>query len=102
MVDDAAPSWASSARAQPPTSRGGAALCLAQLTDLCVQVLSVEGQLDAGVRYLDLRSAHMENGSERNLHFVHMVYTTALVEVRAQCRQGRQPGTAMGGPGSRG
>ncbi|KAI4554083.1 hypothetical protein MJG53_019382 [Ovis ammon polii x Ovis aries] len=44
------------------------------------QVLSVTEQLDAGVRYLDLRIAHMEEGSERNLHFVHMVYTTALVE----------------------
>ncbi|XP_060264532.1 PI-PLC X domain-containing protein 1 isoform X4 [Ovis aries] len=43
-------------------------------------VLSVTEQLDAGVRYLDLRIAHMEEGSERNLHFVHMVYTTALVE----------------------
>ncbi|XP_027389094.1 PI-PLC X domain-containing protein 1 isoform X1 [Bos indicus x Bos taurus] len=44
------------------------------------QVLSVTEQLDAGVRYLDLRIAHVEDGSERNLHFVHMVYTTALVE----------------------
>ncbi|KAB1253586.1 PI-PLC X domain-containing protein 1 [Camelus dromedarius] len=44
------------------------------------QVLTVTEQLDAGVRYLDLRVAHMEEGSERNLHFVHMVYTTALVE----------------------
>ncbi|XP_060263665.1 PI-PLC X domain-containing protein 1 isoform X5 [Ovis aries] len=44
------------------------------------KVLSVTEQLDAGVRYLDLRIAHMEEGSERNLHFVHMVYTTALVE----------------------
>lgn len=38
-------------------------------------------QLDTGVRYLDLRVAHMPGGSARNLHFVHMVYTTALVEV---------------------
>lgn len=37
-------------------------------------------QLDAGVRYLDLRVAHMLGGPARNLHFVHMVYTTALVE----------------------
>ncbi|XP_070640131.1 PI-PLC X domain-containing protein 1 [Bos indicus] len=44
------------------------------------QVLSVTEQLDGGVRYLDLRIAHVEDGSERNLHFVHMVYTTALVE----------------------
>ena len=102
MVDDAAPSWASSALAQPPMSRGRAALCPTQLTDLCVQVLSVTGQLDAGARYLDLRIAHMEDGSERNLHFVHMVYTTALVEVRARCRRERQPETATGGPGSRG
>ncbi|XP_077921479.1 PI-PLC X domain-containing protein 1 isoform X2 [Halichoerus grypus] len=44
------------------------------------QVLDVTEQLDAGVRYLDLRIAHMLVGSEKNLHFVHMVYTTALVE----------------------
>ncbi|XP_012919883.1 PI-PLC X domain-containing protein 1 isoform X7 [Mustela putorius furo] len=44
------------------------------------QVLGVTEQLDAGVRYLDLRIAHMRDGSEKNLHFVHMVYTTALVE----------------------
>ncbi|XP_078220540.1 PI-PLC X domain-containing protein 1 isoform X2 [Callithrix jacchus] len=44
------------------------------------QVLDVTEQLDAGVRYLDLRIAHMLDGSEKNLHFVHMVYTTALVE----------------------
>lgn len=44
------------------------------------QVLDVTQQLDAGVRYLDLRIAHMLRGSEKNLHFVHMVYTTALVE----------------------
>lgn len=70
------------------------------MTDPCVQVLSVTKQLDAGVRYLDLRIAHMEEGSERNLHFVHMVYTTALVEVGA--RGGRQPGTATCGPGRTG
>ncbi|XP_011812378.1 PREDICTED: PI-PLC X domain-containing protein 1 [Colobus angolensis palliatus] len=46
------------------------------------QALDVTEQLDAGVRYLDLRIAHMLEGSEKNLHFVHMVYTTALVEVR--------------------
>ncbi|XP_006876321.1 PREDICTED: PI-PLC X domain-containing protein 1 [Chrysochloris asiatica] len=44
------------------------------------QALNVTEQLDAGVRYLDLRVAHMAEGSEKNLHFVHMVYTTALVE----------------------
>uniref|UniRef100_A0A8C3YE71 Phosphatidylinositol specific phospholipase C X domain containing 1 n=1 Tax=Catagonus wagneri TaxID=51154 RepID=A0A8C3YE71_9CETA len=44
------------------------------------QVLNVTEQLDAGVRYLDLRIAHVAEGSRRNLHFVHMVYTTALVE----------------------
>lgn len=88
-VDDAALSWASSARAQPSrvaTSRGRATLCPAPVTDPCVQVLSVTEQLDAGVRYLDLRIAHMEEGSESNLHFVHMVYTTALMEVGAHGR----------------
>ncbi|XP_038612952.1 PI-PLC X domain-containing protein 1 [Tachyglossus aculeatus] len=44
------------------------------------QVLNVTEQLDCGIRYLDLRIAHMPDGSEKNLHFVHMVYTTALVE----------------------
>lgn len=44
-------------------------------------MLSVTEQLDAGVRYLDLRVAHMLQGSEKNLHFVHMVYTSVLVEV---------------------
>ncbi|XP_064223908.1 PI-PLC X domain-containing protein 1-like [Aotus nancymaae] len=37
-------------------------------------------QLDAGVRYLDLQIALMLDGSEKNLQFVHMVYTMALVE----------------------
>ncbi|XP_007954960.2 PI-PLC X domain-containing protein 1 [Orycteropus afer afer] len=44
------------------------------------QVLTVTEQLDAGVRHLDLRVAHMAEGSQQNLHFVHMIYTTALVE----------------------
>ncbi|KAM6149235.1 PI-PLC X domain-containing protein 1-like [Rhynchocyon petersi] len=44
------------------------------------QALNVTEQLDAGVRYLDLRVAHMVGGPEKNLHFVHMLYTTALVE----------------------
>ncbi|XP_066103136.1 PI-PLC X domain-containing protein 1-like isoform X5 [Saccopteryx bilineata] len=44
------------------------------------QVLNVTEQLDAGVRYLDLRIAHMLEGSEKNLHFVHMMYTAVLVE----------------------
>uniref|UniRef100_A0A6I8NXH6 Phosphatidylinositol specific phospholipase C X domain containing 1 n=1 Tax=Ornithorhynchus anatinus TaxID=9258 RepID=A0A6I8NXH6_ORNAN len=42
--------------------------------------LNVTEQLDCGIRYLDLRIAHVADGSEKNLHFVHMVYTTALVE----------------------
>ncbi|XP_028359522.2 PI-PLC X domain-containing protein 1-like [Phyllostomus discolor] len=44
------------------------------------QVLTVTEQLDAGVRYLDLRIAHMPHGSEKNLHFVHMMYTAVLVK----------------------
>ncbi|KAK2504322.1 hypothetical protein MC885_014801 [Smutsia gigantea] len=44
------------------------------------QTLNVTKQLDAGVWYLDLCIAHMLEGSERNLHFIHLVYTTALVE----------------------
>ncbi|XP_036602656.1 PI-PLC X domain-containing protein 1 [Trichosurus vulpecula] len=44
------------------------------------QALNINEQLDAGIRYFDLRIAHMIDGSEKNLHFVHLVYTTALVE----------------------
>eukprot|EP00072_Mus_musculus_P054744 XP_006535122.1 PREDICTED: PI-PLC X domain-containing protein 1 isoform X2 [Mus musculus] len=44
------------------------------------QTLDVTQQLDAGVRYLDLRIAHAPEGSTRNLCFVHMMYTKALVE----------------------
>lgn len=44
------------------------------------QDLDVTEQLDAGVRYLDLRIAHIPEGSPQNLHFVHMLYTTVLVE----------------------
>ncbi|XP_054973999.1 PI-PLC X domain-containing protein 1 isoform X2 [Sorex araneus] len=51
------------------------------------QALNITEQLDAGVRYLDLRIAHMLEGSEKNLHFVHMVYTTALVEDVPTLRQ---------------
>ncbi|XP_062060024.1 PI-PLC X domain-containing protein 1 isoform X3 [Lepus europaeus] len=51
------------------------------------QTLDVTEQLDAGVRYLDLRIAHMPGGSERNLHFVHKVYSTALVEEVPTLRQ---------------
>nr|XP_021528511.1 PI-PLC X domain-containing protein 1-like [Aotus nancymaae] len=46
------------------------------------QVLDITEQLDAGVRYLHLQIALMLDGSEKNLQFVHMVYTMALVEVR--------------------
>lgn len=51
------------------------------MTDLCVQVLSITKQLDAGRE--DLRMAHTEEGTEGNLHSGHTVYTTALVEVWA-------------------
>ncbi|XP_074069789.1 PI-PLC X domain-containing protein 1 [Macrotis lagotis] len=44
------------------------------------QELNITEQLDAGIRYFDLRIAHMVDGSEKNLHFVHLIYTTALVE----------------------
>ncbi|XP_032330347.1 PI-PLC X domain-containing protein 1 isoform X2 [Camelus ferus] len=63
-----------------PRGWGPAVLGALGATSFTLQVLTVTEQLDAGVRYLDLRVAHMEEGSERNLHFVHMVYTTALVE----------------------
>ncbi|XP_066209153.1 PI-PLC X domain-containing protein 1-like isoform X4 [Saccopteryx leptura] len=51
------------------------------------QELNVTEQLDAGVRYLDLRIAHMLEGSEKNLHFVHMMYTAVLVEEVLTLRQ---------------
>ncbi|XP_023562654.1 PI-PLC X domain-containing protein 1 [Octodon degus] len=38
------------------------------------QTLDVTAQLDAGVRYLDLRVAHMRGGPARNLHFVLLSY----------------------------
>lgn len=44
------------------------------------QVLNVSKQLDAGIRYLDFRIAHKPDDSSMNLYFVHMVYTTAVVE----------------------
>uniref|UniRef100_D3Z5Z4 Phosphatidylinositol-specific phospholipase C, X domain containing 1 n=1 Tax=Mus musculus TaxID=10090 RepID=D3Z5Z4_MOUSE len=50
------------------------------------QTLDVTQQLDAGVRYLDLRIAHAPEGSTRNLCFVHMMYTKALVEVTPSLR----------------
>lgn len=57
------------------------------LTRHLPQTLDVKQQLDAGVRYLDLRIAHMQGGSEKNLHFEHMIYTTALVEVGLKIRR---------------
>lgn len=67
-----------------PWAEAGTTPSLAVTTAVRLQMLSVTEQLDAGVRYLDLRVAHMRDGSEKNLHFVHMVYTTALVEVRGR------------------
>lgn len=64
-----------------PRARPNAARAHPAHTCPCAQALTVTEQLDTGVRYLDLRVAHMPGGSARNLHFVHMVYTTALVEV---------------------
>ncbi|NXA36049.1 PLCX1 protein, partial [Eudromia elegans] len=42
--------------------------------------LSVTEQLEAGVRYLDLRIAHKANDPSMNLYFVHMLYTTVTVQ----------------------
>ncbi|XP_043847057.1 PI-PLC X domain-containing protein 1 isoform X2 [Dromiciops gliroides] len=55
-------------------------LCPVILKWSTTQTLNITEQLDAGIRYFDLRIAHMIDGSEKNLHFVHFVYTTALVE----------------------
>lgn len=62
-------------------------------------MLNVTEQLDAGVRYLDLRIAHMQEGSARNLHFVHMLYTAVLVEVS---REVQTAGVASRSDGSLG
>ncbi|XP_042315868.1 PI-PLC X domain-containing protein 1 isoform X2 [Sceloporus undulatus] len=44
------------------------------------QTLTVLEQLDAGIRYFDFRIAHKPDDSSTNLYFVHMVYTTVVVE----------------------
>ncbi|NXL89679.1 PLCX1 protein, partial [Alectura lathami] len=44
------------------------------------QVLTVTEQLEAGVRYLDFRIAHKASDPSMNLYFVHMVYTTVIVQ----------------------
>lgn len=48
---------------------------------LTIQVLTVTEQLEAGVRYLDFRIAHKSSDPSTNLYFVHMVYTTVIVQV---------------------
>lgn len=88
--NNVAPSWAAPAQVgawDGGSARRWAVRTPAGMTDLCPQVLGVTEQLDAGVRYLDLRVAHVLDGSEKNLHFVHMVYTTALVEVWGRVRE---------------
>ncbi|XP_048350258.1 PI-PLC X domain-containing protein 1 [Sphaerodactylus townsendi] len=44
------------------------------------QELTVLEQLDAGIRYFDFRIAHKPDDPSMTLHFVHMLYTTAVVE----------------------
>ncbi|XP_053084003.1 PI-PLC X domain-containing protein 1 [Pangasianodon hypophthalmus] len=44
------------------------------------QERSVREQLDCGVRYCDLRIAHLPNDSSSDLYFYHGVYTTITVE----------------------
>ncbi|XP_077199491.1 PI-PLC X domain-containing protein 1 [Paroedura picta] len=44
------------------------------------QELTLLEQLDAGIRYFDLRIAHKPDDPSTTLHFVHMLYTTAVVE----------------------
>ncbi|KAK2506793.1 hypothetical protein MC885_011941 [Smutsia gigantea] len=60
-----------------PTSGQGPAMHYPPCGD---EVVCHTEQLDAGVRHLDLCIAHMLEGSERNLNFMRLVYTTALVE----------------------
>ncbi|KAJ6667480.1 hypothetical protein lerEdw1_016601 [Lerista edwardsae] len=44
------------------------------------QVLTVLQQLDAGIRYFDLRIAHKPDDPSMNLYFVHMLYTSVTVQ----------------------
>ncbi|XP_019380396.1 PREDICTED: PI-PLC X domain-containing protein 1 isoform X1 [Gavialis gangeticus] len=44
------------------------------------QVQNLAEQLNAGIRYLDLRIAHKSHDPSMDLYFVHMIYTSVSVE----------------------
>lgn len=46
-----------------------------------IQVQNLTEQLNAGIRYLDLRIAHKSHDPSMDLYFVHMIYTSVSVEV---------------------
>uniref|UniRef100_A0A8C5M166 Phosphatidylinositol specific phospholipase C X domain containing 1 n=1 Tax=Leptobrachium leishanense TaxID=445787 RepID=A0A8C5M166_9ANUR len=48
------------------------------------QCLNIKEQLDAGIRYLDLRIAHRPDDPSFNLYFVHGFYTSVTVEAILQ------------------
>ena len=47
-----------------------------------IQALTVLEQLNAGIRYFDFRIAHKPDDPSMDLYFVHMLYTTVVVEVQ--------------------
>ncbi|XP_063809150.1 PI-PLC X domain-containing protein 1 isoform X3 [Pseudophryne corroboree] len=48
------------------------------------QTFSVVGQMDTGIRYLDLRIGHRPDAPSPDLHFVHGFYTSVTVEETLQ------------------
>jgi len=47
----------------------------------CKQVQDIVEQLTAGIRYFDLRIAHKQYDSSKELYFTHVIYTHATVIV---------------------
>lgn len=100
-VADVALSWASSVLAQP-LSGGLPSVPSTDDRPLCAGAEHHEAR---GCWCEDLQMAHMEEGTERNLHSGHMVYMTALTEVGvgAGVRTGGPPARdTTSGPGRRG
>ncbi|KAI4545717.1 hypothetical protein MG293_005983 [Ovis ammon polii] len=90
-VANVALSWASSVHAQP-LSGGPPSVPSTDDRPLCA---GPERHEAPGCWCEDLQMAHVEKGTERNLHSGHMVYTTALMGV------GVGTGVQMGGPQAR-
>ncbi|XP_063809149.1 PI-PLC X domain-containing protein 1 isoform X2 [Pseudophryne corroboree] len=66
------------------------------------QTFSVVGQMDTGIRYLDLRIGHRPDAPSPDLHFVHGFYTSVTVEeqptLRNMWKQGYQVIVSYGNP----